>query len=255
MIKFDDLSGKRFTRLLVLKLSDKSTKRTKYWLCQCDCGNQVDIAGSSLKAEHGSKSCGCLRSELRRKSGKDYAGHIFGKLLVIRRDFSSRKDHNPHWLCKCECGGETIVSISSLKKGETVSCGCFRLEQTKLRAKNLNIKNQGESALQSVKYTYKYNADKRDIEFKLTDEDFESFIFADCGYCGAGPSNKSKNRYGNGDIIYNGIDRIDNAIGYEKSNCITCCHNCNRAKSKMSYKEFIKWIENIYNNSKLNELS
>lgn len=252
MIRFDDLTGKKFTKLLVLKLSDKSTKKAKYWLCKCDCGNQVDVAASSLKAKNGNKSCGCLRSELRRKSGKDYSGQKFGMLTIIRRDFSSRKDHNPHWLCKCTCGGETIVALNNLKSGEIVSCGCFRLEQTKLRAKKLNTKSPGESALQSVLYTYKYNADKRDIDFNLTDEQFKSLIFNQCGYCGAPPSNKSKNRYGNGDVIYNGIDRINNDLGYKESNCITCCKNCNRAKYKMSHKEFIDWIKNIYNNHIIN---
>lgn len=247
MIKFDDLVGKRFTRLLVLNLSDKSSKKAKYWSCQCDCGNQVEIAASSLKAKNGTKSCGCLRSELRRKSGKDYTGQKFGMLTIIRRDFSNRKDHNPYWLCSCECGSETIVSINNLKRNEIVSCGCFRLEQTRIRTKKLFTKSEGESALQSVMYTYKRNADKRDIDFNLTDEQFKTLIFNQCGYCGSAPSNRSKNRYGNGDVIYNGIDRIDNHLGYEQNNCITCCKNCNRAKSEMSHKEFIGWIKNIYN--------
>lgn len=248
MIKFDDLTGKKFTRLLVLQKSDRDNKRSIYWVCLCDCGNNIEAAGSSLKAQNGTKSCGCLRSEMRRKSGKNYADQKFGMLTVVRRDFSSRKDHNPYWLCKCDCGEETVVAINNLKKGEIISCGCFRLEQTKKRAKKLNTKKEGDSALNSVLYTYKYNADKRDIEFSLTDKQFKELIFANCGYCGAPPNNKSKNRYGNGDVIYNGVDRIDNALGYKKDNCITCCQNCNRAKYKMSYQEFIDWIKNIYDN-------
>lgn len=243
---YEDLTGKKFTRLLVLQKVIKENKRNFYWLCLCDCGNKVEVAGSSLKAKNGTKSCGCLRAELRKKSGKDYTGQIFGKLTVICRDWAKRKDHNPHWRCKCECGNETIVSISSLKKGDTISCGCFGAEQASKRGKKLNTKSPGESALQSVLYTYKHSAEIRDLDFKLTDEQFKKLIFNQCGYCGAPPSNKSKNRYGNGDVIYNGIDRIDNALGYEENNCITCCKNCNRAKFKMSHKEFIEWIKSIY---------
>lgn len=246
MIRFDDLTGKRFTRLLVLGLSNKSTKKTKYWSCQCDCGNQIDIAASSLKAQNGNKSCGCLRSELRRRSGNDYSGQKFGMLTIVKRDFSIRKDHNPYWLCQCDCGKETVASINNLKKDKITSCGCFRLEQTRSRAKKLNIKKEGDSALNSILYTYKYNAEKRNIEFQLTDNQFRKLIFCNCGYCGASPSNKAKNRYGNGDVIYNGIDRIDNIVGYKESNCITCCQDCNRAKYKMSYAEFITWIKKIY---------
>jgi hypothetical protein len=246
MARFDDLTGKKFTRLLVLNKADRPTKRCIYWSCLCDCGNHIEVASSSLKAQNGTKSCGCLRSEMRRKSGKNYVGQKFGMLTVLVRDFSkTRKDRNTHWRCKCECGEETIVSLSNLKRGTTVSCGCFNFQQASERAKKLNTKKEGDSALNSILYTYKYNADKRGIEFALTDEQFRDLIFDNCGYCGAPPNNKSKNRYGNGDVIYNGIDRIDNAVGYEKSNCIACCQNCNRAKYKMSYQEFIGWIKNI----------
>ena len=247
MAKFDDLTGKKFTRLLVLNKTSNPNKRSTYWNCLCDCGNNVEVAGSSLKAQNGTKSCGCLRSELRRNSGKNYTGQKFGMLTVLVRDFAkTRKDHNTYWKCKCECGEETIVSLSNLKRGTIVSCGCFNLQQIKKRAYVLNTKNEGESALQSVNYTYKYNANKRNLSFNLTDEEFKELIFSNCGYCGATPNNKSKNRYGHGDVIYNGIDRINNNLAYEKSNCISCCQNCNRAKYKMSHQEFIKWISNIY---------
>lgn len=257
MARFDDLTGKKFTRLLVVSKADKPNNRCIYWTCLCDCGNYVEIAASSLKAQNGTKSCGCLRSEMRRKSGKDYTDRKFGMLTVLSRDWSERKDHNPHWKCKCDCGEETIASLSNLKKGSIVSCGCFGLQQAKKRAKTLNTKEEGDSAFNSILYTYKYNADKRDIEFNLTDEQFRDLIFNDCGYCGAPPNNKAKNRYGNGDVIYNGIDRIDNAVGYERDNCVTCCQNCNRAKYKMSYQEFINWIKNIYDRciEQLNQVS
>lgn len=246
MARFENLVGKKFTRLLVLEKIEKESKKHTSWLCLCDCGKQVSVNGSNLKAKNGIKSCGCLRSELRKQSGKDYAGFKFGRLTILHRDWSKRKDHNPHWECECDCGEKTIVSISNLKKGQIVSCGCFALEKSKERAKNLNTKKDGESALNSVIYSYKYNADIRDLEFNLTNEQVSSLIFAECKYCGAAPSNKSKNRYGNGDVIYNGIDRINNLIGYEKDNCVACCQNCNRAKYKMSYDEFINWIESIY---------
>lgn len=62
-----DLSGNKYGRLTVLsfsgqKLSDKGN-RCSMWNCVCDCGNTVDVAGSSLK-NGTSKSCGCLQKEL-----------------------------------------------------------------------------------------------------------------------------------------------------------------------------------------------
>ncbi len=32
----------------------------------------------------------------------------------------------PHWKCKCDCGGEIIVSETSLCSGESTSCGCIQ---------------------------------------------------------------------------------------------------------------------------------
>lgn len=61
-----DLTGQRFGRLTVLeyagrKPSGKNQFKTM-WLCQCDCGNQKEIAGRDLKRGH-TQSCGCLHRE------------------------------------------------------------------------------------------------------------------------------------------------------------------------------------------------
>jgi hypothetical protein len=45
--------------------------------------------------------------------------------------------------------------------------------------------------------------------------------------------------------LYNGIDRIDNARGYERDNIVPCCKFCNRAKSAMPQKEFIDLVRRI----------
>lgn len=54
----------------------------------------------------------------------DLAGHVFGQLSVIRRDFS--RPRRAHWLCKCECGGTSVVSSDRLRSGKTTSCGCYK---------------------------------------------------------------------------------------------------------------------------------
>lgn len=60
--RFEDLTGKRFGKLLVLERAEDwvgaNGHRHIQWLCQCDCGNQVVIKGSSLRAGY-NKSCGC----------------------------------------------------------------------------------------------------------------------------------------------------------------------------------------------------
>lgn len=66
MGKFIDLTGNRYGYLTVIKRVESSNKRTM-WLCQCDCGNQKIIRGSSLKSGM-TKSCGCMKNELNSQS-------------------------------------------------------------------------------------------------------------------------------------------------------------------------------------------
>lgn len=50
-------------------------------------------------------------------------GEKYGKLTVLEK---AGKDKRGCWLwlCKCECGNETIVNGAKLKNGHTKSCGC-----------------------------------------------------------------------------------------------------------------------------------
>lgn len=63
----------------------------------------------------------------------DLTGRRFGRLLVI--EFVGKdKNRNTLWLCKCDCGKETIVVRNSLNSGHTKSCGCYLRESTKKRS-------------------------------------------------------------------------------------------------------------------------
>lgn len=62
MGKFIDLTGKTFENLKVLKRAEsrreKNGKLRTYWLCQCKCGNIIEVRADDLK-EKKKKSCGC----------------------------------------------------------------------------------------------------------------------------------------------------------------------------------------------------
>lgn len=65
---FKDLTGHRFSRLLVLH-RDLTSKVLK-WVVQCDCGNVRSVRSSKLNSgEH--KSCGCLRAEVTKQRHLD----------------------------------------------------------------------------------------------------------------------------------------------------------------------------------------
>lgn len=57
-------------------------------------------------------------------------GNRYGKLVVLERDLKKSKK-NAYWLCQCDCGKQTTVLGTKLRKGETKSCGCLRSESAK----------------------------------------------------------------------------------------------------------------------------
>jgi len=57
-----DISGEIFGRLTVLGRSGTTKHGHTIWLCQCTCGNLVEIIKSDLK-QGKTRSCGCLKTE------------------------------------------------------------------------------------------------------------------------------------------------------------------------------------------------
>lgn len=57
----------------------------------------------------------------------------FDRLTVIEYYGTNNKKH--YWLCKCDCGQETIVQTNNLLCGKTKSCGCIRTEKSGNRRK------------------------------------------------------------------------------------------------------------------------
>ncbi len=78
-----NLTGMRFGRLLVLRFSGITSRRSPkraYW-CRCDCGTEKNIRGCSLTSG-GTKSCGCLRQESSRENALKSLGR---KYQIVRR--------------------------------------------------------------------------------------------------------------------------------------------------------------------------
>ena len=73
-----------------------------------------------------------------------------------------------------------------------------------------------------------------------------------CHYCGASLSNirKLNNLTGETEFRYNGIDRKDTHNDYCIDNCVTACKDCNYAKRKLSYHDFIALATRISNRFK-----
>jgi hypothetical protein len=85
-------------------------------------------------------------------------------------------------------------------------------------------------------------------DWGLSPNEAEELLLGNCHYCGVPPSNKASNKRSNGEFVYNGIDRIDNTLGYEAGNVVSCCKRCNIAKNDMPYDEFKNWVAAVYAN-------
>lgn len=165
----------------------------------------------------------------------DLTGQRFGKLIAIR-DIGSRQEGKRKyrwWLCQCDCGKFTKIRAGHLTAGQT-GCGCKR----KLP--------KGQSAFNSLYCTYQQNAKKRNRSFELSKKQFRQLTQEPCSYCGNEPSGIIERKKQNGIYVYNGIDRLNNFIGYTKENCVSCCKTCNMMKRDLTVKEFINHIKKIY---------
>lgn len=125
--KIIDLTGKKFGKLTVLKRVPNKNGNAARWLCQCDCGNQTEVDGVKLR-RYDTLSCGCLVKKSLIKFNKskfnDLKGERFGKLTVLER--VENIGIQTAWLCQCDCGNQTIVMSSNLRKENgTRSCGCL----------------------------------------------------------------------------------------------------------------------------------
>lgn len=58
-----ELVGKRFGRLVVMEYAYTNLNGDTYWLCECDCGESVNVSRYSLTTGR-TRSCGCLKREM-----------------------------------------------------------------------------------------------------------------------------------------------------------------------------------------------
>ena len=63
-----------------------------------------------------------IRGDRALRKRVDLTGQRFGKMTVLRP--TENIGVKTAWVCRCDCGQETIVSTSSLRSGHTKSCGC-----------------------------------------------------------------------------------------------------------------------------------
>lgn len=80
--------------------------------------------------------------------------------------------------------------------------------------------------------TYMARAEKRNLPFELTEEQFQDLVDEPCTYCGVSRSG--------------GVDRVDNDLGYLLDNSTSACARCNYMKKHYTASDFISQVATIY---------
>jgi hypothetical protein len=136
----------------------------------------------------------------------DITGHRFGRLVAISHiSFQG-------WLCRCDCGNETIVQGPNLRNGNSKSCGCLRVELAISRAtKHGHAKKTATySSWQAMikrctnpnTWSWKHYGGRGITVCDRWRYSFENFL-ADMGEKPEGLT----------------LDRINNELGYSPENC------------------------------------
>lgn len=108
-MSLNDLTGRKFTRLTVMKRAEnkvgKDGRSRVMWECKCDCGKTVAVDSANLTCGK-TMSCGCLQAELLSKRRRSH-GDTETRLYRIWQQMKNRCN-NPNVIAYPQYGGRGI---------------------------------------------------------------------------------------------------------------------------------------------------
>lgn len=173
-------------------------------------------------------------------------GQQVGDFTIVSYDLD-----NKTYMLQCKCGNTSIGDsthvtrkISNLMaEGFTACMQCYY--KYKSEFSNRTAKNAELFVHKDVYREYVKKAKERNVVFELSLEELAPLFKSDCFYCGNPPSNKRTRDTGL-TAYYQGIDRVDNTLGYIQDNVVPCCKYCNAFKLDRTKEEFLSHVEKVY---------
>ena len=227
------------------EVGKKSQNLYVYRMCE-DCGGSDWVEW--IVSENRPSSSRCKPCALKRRRGErrgpahnrlSLVGQRFTRLTVLAYVSVEEAKRQSVWLCKCDCGNEANVVGSYLTSGNVKSCGCYHA----IRTRELFSGDPAEMRITKILCDYRKRSRIKGHEFSLSRSRFAALLDLSCHYCGAEPSNILTNH--GQELRYQGIDRLDNDLGYVEGNVVPCCIVCNKMKKTMNYDEFISHVRRI----------
>jgi hypothetical protein len=174
----------------------------------------------------------------------------FGRITAV--EFIGTVNRNSYWKFICDCGNEFVAAGRYAIEGHKKSCGCIHKKKDR---QSLGMNYHFRSTVKSAR--------KRNLCFDLSFEQFSTIAKQNCFYCGVNPRMKVNPYTKSNGVVkphfrdlrkqtvltavdtVNGLDRVDNKVGYVLSNVVPCCKICNRAKGDLSIQDFEQWLSNL----------
>jgi hypothetical protein len=169
----------------------------------------------------------------------DHTGQVFTWLTVLRKSKLRQDPNKIMWDCLCKCGKKLAVRGENLRSGKSKSCGCYRSHLSRNRPPP-NRQALGEAARRRYHARTRDEALRYGRVWELTEDQFFELTSSNCEYCGIEPGQEYSTKSVFGAYVHNGIDRVDNDVGYIYENCVPCCKRCNYTKGR---QEVTAWLE------------
>ena len=161
------------------------------------------------------KSCDACLEKLRNSDNKRHNRNRVINTISLLRNTNTRT-------C-IKCSKDFEVFQTNHLKDSTKYKTCAEYQKNQDIKREGRIRNYQKEHYDNLESYYKIHIDKSKIrgygDFQIDFETFCELVSKPCYYCKYIKENET-----------NGIDRINNDIGYIKENCVSCCWKCNRMK-------------------------
>jgi hypothetical protein len=211
------------------------------------CGKHKRIAIYEKALQEGKHLCdikrGCfvelISNEKKCKSCREKSNLQGKKKYADKKEKFQNSLKSDESLLHCRICKKEYEKFNTLHKVVSRTCpDCYKVEQVREKNRGVRNRNYQEEAFRNKKTHWitfcRIATKKRNLENKLTENEFNAIIERACYYC----------NYKNENEVL-GIDRLNNLIGYTSENCVTACKICNRMKHIYHPRFFIEKAKHI----------